>query len=1149
MTFARIRKALTGMFAVPVMAAFFIGVSVVSAASGEGNAAFKTIRTDESVISASEVMDGAQAAGATSTATSNAAAAAVQGCDGATFVATRSFDTGTDPFSVTTGDFNKDGNPDLATANRSADTVSVLLGTGRGSFHAKVDFATGTNPFSVTTGDFNKDSNPDLAVTNQTADTVSVLLGTGTGSFSPKVDFATGINPFSVTTDDFNKDGNLDLAVANRSAETVSVLLGTGTGSFNPKVDFATGAAPVSVTTGDFNKDGNPDLATANQSSSTVSVLLGMGTGSFNAKVDFATGTLPTSVTTGDFNKDGNLDLAVANNFSNTLSVLLGTGTGSFNPKVDLATGTAPVSVTTVDFNKDGNLDLAVANRNSNTVSVLLGMGTGSFNAKVDFATGTLPTSVTTEDFNEDGNLDLTVTNQGPSTVSVLLGTGAGSFNMKVDFETGISPFSVTTGDFNKDDNLDLAVANQASATVSVLLGNGAGSFNPKVDFATGAAPRSVVTGDFNKDSNSDLAVANQNSNTVSVLINSCLPAPANNAPVAVAPSPAPTTDEDTPVQITLTGRDADDNNLTFIITDAPDHGTLDSIQTPDCSAVGICTATVIYTPAANYNGTDSFKFKVNDGTADSAEATVNIIVNPVADLSVSDVSQAEGNAGQATFSFTVSLDSPAPAGGVTFDIATADGTATDADNDYEPRGVTGASIPAGQTTYMFDVLVNGDTVLEPNETFFVNIMNVTNATVADGQGTGTILNDDGAPAAGQIVISEFRLRGTAPTGTPVTGNDQGQLDEFIELYNTTDSDFVVMDSSQLPTLASPGWAIVSSDDPTTAKYTIPVGTTIPARGHYLVTNALGYSLSSYAAADVTPQQVGGGAASYNADIPDGAGLSLLRTGDPTLFATPAERLDAAGFTGSLFFEGMPLSPAGGINTPLQHSFIRRFVNGRPQDTQNNEADFDFVEVNGATSNGRTAILGAPGPENSESPIERNATVKASLIEPGTAAAAPPNRVRSGLGGLPNSFGTLSIQRRFKNMTGAPVTRLRFRVVDITTLNSPAASSPQADLRVISSSEVVTDSQGQELARVTGLTLEEPPAQANGGGLNSTLTVIPPGGALAVGATIDVQFLLSVQQEGAFRFFVNVEALTGPVDAPGATKTRGTKASRIGKKQ
>ena len=91
---------------------------------------------------------------------------------------------------------------------------------------------------------------------------------------------------------------------------------------------------------------------------------------------------------------------------------------------------------------------------------------------------------------------------------------------------------------------------------------------------------------------------------------------------------------------------------------------------------------------------------------------------------------------------FTVSLSAPAGAGGVTFDIATADNTAT-SPSDFTTKVLTGQTIPAGGSTYTFDVLVNGDTTTEPDEAFFVNVTNVTGATVGDGQGQGTIVNDD----------------------------------------------------------------------------------------------------------------------------------------------------------------------------------------------------------------------------------------------------------------------------------------------------------------------------------------------------------------------------------------------------------------------
>ena len=116
--------------------------------------------------------------------------------------------------------------------------------------------------------------------------------------------------------------------------------------------------------------------------------------------------------------------------------------------------------------------------------------------------------------------------------------------------------------------------------------------------------------------------------------------------------------------------------------------------------------------------------------------------------LSINDVSQAEANAGTSSFTFTVSLTAPAPTGGVTFDIATADGTATTAGSDYVARNLTGQVIAAGNNSYAFSVTVNGDTAVEGNEGFLVNITNVVGATVGDASGLGTILNDDAAAVA-----------------------------------------------------------------------------------------------------------------------------------------------------------------------------------------------------------------------------------------------------------------------------------------------------------------------------------------------------------------------------------------------------------------
>src|SRR5262249_31341063 len=181
------------------------------------------------------------------------------------------YSTGVAPGTVAVADFNRDGIPDLAVANRGGTTtgdhqgtVSILLGKGDGTFRVAVDYAAGTNSSAVAVGDFNGDGIPDLVVGNGTAigssDNVSVLLGNGDGTFQAAVNYAVGSLPIFVTVGDLNGDGNLDLAVANGGSNTVSVLLGNGDGTFQMAKNLPVGTTPQTVAIGDFNGDGIPDL-------------------------------------------------------------------------------------------------------------------------------------------------------------------------------------------------------------------------------------------------------------------------------------------------------------------------------------------------------------------------------------------------------------------------------------------------------------------------------------------------------------------------------------------------------------------------------------------------------------------------------------------------------------------------------------------------------------------------------------------------------------------------------------------------------------------------------------------------------------------------------------------------------------------------
>ena len=126
--------------------------------------------------------------------------------------------------------------------------------------------------------------------------------------------------------------------------------------------------------------------------------------------------------------------------------------------------------------------------------------------------------------------------------------------------------------------------------------------------------------------------------------------APATVNITVTQPNTAPTADpkspsiiEDTPSSIGLSGSDAENCELTFSIVASPTHGTLGSIGGATCAGTGPYTdsASVTYTPAANYNGGDSFTYKVNDGTVDSSTVTVGITFNPVNDLPVANATSA----------------------------------------------------------------------------------------------------------------------------------------------------------------------------------------------------------------------------------------------------------------------------------------------------------------------------------------------------------------------------------------------------------------------------------------------------------------------------------------------------------------------------
>lgn len=476
-----------------------------------------------------------------------------------------------------------------------------------------------------------------------------------------------------------------------------------------------------------------------------------------------------------------------------------------------------------------------------------------------------------------------------------------------------------------------------------------------------------------------------------------------------------------------------------------------------------------------------------------------------------------------------VVLTDPLPAHTTFVSASTSMGSVAFANNTLTVSFGTIPAFESGSATLA--VSVNGDT---PRGTTISNTATVTSDTAdpEEENNSSTAQTAVTGPFAGDLLIGEFRLRGPGGPG-----------DEFVEVYNNGDAPQVVnaIDGSD-------GYALAASDG--VVRCTIPNGTTIPARGHFLCVNSAGYSLAAYPSG---VNATAAGDATYTTDIPDNAGIAVFRTANPANFNT-VTRLDAAGSTSesnTLYKEGTgyPALSGAAYTSGLNYSFLRDLCGkggsttapgacptlGFPKDTDNNAADFIFVDTSG-TSAGAGQRLGAPGPEDLSAPLQSNSQLSLPNLDTTVGASAPPNRVRDFTPVNPNtsSNGTLEIRRRVVNNTGLAVSRLRFRVIDITTFPTPSGF---ADLRPITSTAMLVSGindpatcagAGPCTVFVEGTTLEQPPSQPSGGGFNSSLSVdvVTLDTPLQPGESINVRFLLGVQKPGSFRFFVNVEALS-----------------------
>jgi Chitobiase/beta-hexosaminidase C-terminal domain/Bacterial Ig-like domain (group 3)/Bacterial Ig-like domain (group 1)/FG-GAP-like repeat/Beta-propeller repeat len=226
------------------------------------------------------------------------------------------------PTSLTSGDFDRDGNLDVAVANTVDNTVSILLGNGSGALAlSNSTIRVGRDPEAIRAGDFNSDGYSDLAVANYVDGTVTILLNNKNGTFTT-TPITVGTGPQALAIN--GSGSSLLLAVANYESNTVSILSGKGDGTFGPQIVMNVDNGPDDVNFADFNGDGIPDLAVANYGGNSISPLLGKPGGGYTVFPPVSVGENPYSAAVGDVDGNGTMDLAVSNSFSNNTGILLG---------------------------------------------------------------------------------------------------------------------------------------------------------------------------------------------------------------------------------------------------------------------------------------------------------------------------------------------------------------------------------------------------------------------------------------------------------------------------------------------------------------------------------------------------------------------------------------------------------------------------------------------------------------------------------------------------------------------------------------------------------------------------------------------------------------------------------------------------------
>jgi hypothetical protein len=363
----------------------------------------------------------------------------------------------------------------VAAVSAAITTVSATLAAVSTDPATSVSLGAGARPSGLTAGDFDGDGDIDLATTVDNGNDVLVLLNDGAGNYSmgPNSNLPPSSSPQDVIAGDLDGDTILDLAVAMRDPSgAIAIMIGNGAGTFSMIGTVAVGDRPRSLSIADIDGDGDLDLTVSNRDSNTVSVLTNDGSASFSVQTVGIAGE-PRGTAFGDFDGDGDSDLAVANRDDRSIEVFVNAaGRYTFSTSLSVGPFVRPDGVTTGDFDGNGSIDIAAAvndaTLNIDQAMVFLNTGAG-FSGPFGYDTdGTNTSQIAAADLNCDGQLDLVLTNTDSGNASVLENSG-GIFGPAMLIATGIAPGEIAIANIDGDADVDIAVCNRDSDDLSII--------------------------------------------------------------------------------------------------------------------------------------------------------------------------------------------------------------------------------------------------------------------------------------------------------------------------------------------------------------------------------------------------------------------------------------------------------------------------------------------------------------------------------------------------------------------------------------------------------------------------------------------------------------------------------------------------------